>query len=48
MRPWLPFKVCWHSRPDDFPAQLYIQRCETLKANPLEVSWDGVFTMTTK
>jgi len=34
--------------PDDFPAQLYIQRCETLKANPLEVSWDGVFTMTTK
>jgi adenylate cyclase len=35
-------------RPGDYPAQLYIERCEALKAHPPEVGWDGVFTMTKK
>jgi len=35
-------------RPGDLPSRLYIQRCDTLRANPPEAPWDGVFTMTTK
>jgi adenylate cyclase len=35
-------------KPADYPAQLYIERCETLKENPPEEEWDGVFTMTKK
>ncbi|MBU2226538.1 MAG: CHASE2 domain-containing protein [Proteobacteria bacterium] len=35
-------------RPGDYPAQLCIERCETLKAHPPEGGWDGVFTMTKK
>ncbi|MFH1911782.1 MAG: adenylate/guanylate cyclase domain-containing protein, partial [Pseudomonadota bacterium] len=35
-------------KPADYPAQLYIERCETLKENPPEGEWDGVFTMTKK
>lgn len=35
-------------RPVDAPARLYIERCEDLKKNPPEGTWDGVFTMTRK
>ncbi|MBU1183873.1 MAG: adenylate/guanylate cyclase domain-containing protein, partial [Proteobacteria bacterium] len=35
-------------KPADYPTQLYIERCETLKENPPEGEWDGVFTMTKK
>lgn len=31
-----------------YAAQLYIQRCRDLKADPPGPDWDGVFTMTTK
>ena len=35
-------------KPADYPTQLFIERCETLKENPPEGEWDGVFTMTKK
>jgi adenylate cyclase len=35
-------------KPADFPAKLYIDRCEALKEHPPEGEWDGVFTMTKK
>ena len=35
-------------KPDDYPAKLYIERCEALKEKPPEGEWDGVFTMTKK
>jgi adenylate cyclase len=35
-------------KPDDYPAQLYIDRCEALKEHPPVGEWDGVFTMTKK
>jgi len=35
-------------KPDDYPAKLYIERCESLKEQPPEGEWDGVFTMTRK
>jgi adenylate cyclase len=34
--------------PQDGPAKLYLERCETLAKNPPPADWDGVFTMTTK
>jgi len=34
--------------PSDAPSRLYIERCETLRENPPEAPWDGVFTMTKK
>lgn len=34
--------------PDDYPSQMYIERCKTLKENPPEGTWDGVYTMTKK
>jgi len=42
------FKNVLEAKPGDFPAQLYIERCEALKENPPEGKWDGVFTMTRK
>ncbi|MBW6485647.1 MAG: adenylate/guanylate cyclase domain-containing protein [Syntrophobacterales bacterium] len=36
------------AKPGDYPAQLYLERCEALKENPPEGEWDGVFTMTKK
>jgi adenylate cyclase len=42
------FRRLLEVRPDDAPAKLYIDRCEELKKNPPEGSWDGVFTMTRK
>jgi len=35
-------------KPGDYPAQLYIDRCEALKEQPPVGEWDGVFTMTKK
>ena len=42
------FKDCVKLNPGDKAAQLYIDRCEHLKANPPEGEWDGVWVMTTK
>jgi adenylate cyclase len=42
------FRGVIHVRPTDFPAKLYIDRCEALKESPPVGEWDGVFTMTKK
>lgn len=42
------FQAVLAVRPDDFPAKLYIERCEALKACPPGGDWDCVFTMTKK
>jgi adenylate cyclase len=42
------FRSVLEAKPGDFPAQLYIERCEALKADPPQGEWDGVFTMTKK
>jgi adenylate cyclase len=42
------FQKALEIRPFDPPTHLYIERCQTLKENPPEGSWDGVFTMTRK
>ena len=42
------FKEVLALRPADYPARLYIERCETLKEHPPEGEWDGVFVMTKK
>ncbi|MBU0574772.1 MAG: adenylate/guanylate cyclase domain-containing protein, partial [Proteobacteria bacterium] len=42
------FRSVLEVKPEDYPTQLYIERCETLKENPPEGEWDGVFTMTKK
>jgi hypothetical protein len=34
--------------PQDGPAKLYLERCDTLSKNPPPEGWDGVYTMTTK
>ena len=42
------FRKVLEIRPADPPSRLYIERCQTLKENPPEGTWDGVFTMTRK
>ncbi|MGZ3648715.1 MAG: adenylate/guanylate cyclase domain-containing protein, partial [Syntrophales bacterium] len=42
------FRKVLEVKGDDAPSKLYISRCEELKKNPPEGSWDGVFTMTRK
>ena len=42
------FRSVLEIRPEDYPARLYIERCEALKEHPPGGAWDGVFTMTTK
>ena len=42
------FRGVLEVRPEDYPARLYIERCEALKEHPPEGAWDGVFTMKTK
>jgi adenylate cyclase len=42
------FRGVLEVKPDDYPAQLYIGRCEALKEHPPAGEWDGVFTMTKK
>jgi adenylate cyclase len=34
--------------PDDGPAKLYVERCQTLEKNPPPENWDGVYTLTAK
>lgn len=34
--------------PEDGPARLYVERCQTLEKTPPPEDWDGVYTMTTK
>ena len=41
------FRECLRANPSDKLAQIYIDRCEALKADPPE-DWDGVFIMTSK
>lgn len=41
------FRECLKANPGDKLAQIYIDRCEALKANPPK-DWDGVFVMTSK
>jgi len=41
------FRECLKANPDDRLAQIYIDRCEALKADPPK-DWDGVFVMTSK
>ncbi len=33
---------------NDYPARLYIERCNELKKSPPEGEWDGIFTLTKK
>lgn len=42
------FRSVLDVRPEDYPARMYIERCEALKEHPPEGEWDGVFTMKTK
>lgn len=41
------FQECLKANPDDKLAQIYIERCEALMADP-PADWDGVFVMTSK
>ena len=41
------FRECLKANPSDKLAQIYIDRCEALKADPPK-DWDGVFVMTSK
>jgi adenylate cyclase len=42
------FMKALEARPTDAASHLYIERCQSLKENPPEGEWDGVFTMTKK
>lgn len=35
-------------RPEDYASEMYIERCQEMKAEPPGPDWDGVYTMTTK
>ncbi|MDR0625483.1 MAG: adenylate/guanylate cyclase domain-containing protein [Holosporales bacterium] len=34
--------------PQDYPSEMYLQRCLAFKENPPRKNWDGIFVMTTK
>lgn len=42
------FETVLTVKPGDKPSELYIRRCQTLKASPPPEDWDGVWTMTSK
>lgn len=42
------FHLTLEQAPDDFPSQLYVQRCESFMGDPPPSDWDGVFSMKTK
>ncbi len=42
------FRKVLDIRPNDPPSNLYLKRCQELKADPPPQPWDGVFTMTRK
>jgi adenylate cyclase len=35
-------------KPDDYASEMYIERCEQMRAEPPGAAWDGTYTMTTK
>ncbi len=45
---WENFQSILAHYPEDGPARLYAERCQTLKNTPPPKDWDGVYTMTTK
>ena len=42
------FEQALREAPDDYPSQLYLQRCQELQTTPPPDDWDGVYTMHTK
>ena len=42
------FQQALREAPDDYPSQLYIQRCQELQSTPPADDWDGVYVMHTK
>jgi adenylate cyclase len=42
------FERANHSRRDDYPSQMYIERAAHYASNPPPLEWDGVFVMQTK
>lgn len=42
------FRACLEMNPTDYCAKKYIERCESMKAEPPGADWDGVYTMKTK
>jgi adenylate cyclase len=42
------FQETLRDAPDDYPSQLYIQRCQELQTTPPPADWDGVYVMQTK
>lgn len=42
------FNQCLKFNPEDHLSQSYVERCETLKADPPKGEWDGVWVMKTK
>ncbi len=42
------FQEVLQDAPDDYPSQLYMQRCQELQTTPPPADWDGVYTMQTK
>jgi len=42
------FHEVLRAAPDDFPSQLYLQRCQELQITPPPSDWDGVYMMHTK
>ena len=41
-------KVRTELKPEDYASEMYIERCEAMRAEPPGEAWDGVYTMTTK
>lgn len=42
------FREALALNPDDAVSEMYIRRCEYLKANPPGEAWEGVWVMHTK
>ena len=42
------FQAALQEVPNDYPSQLYIQRCQEFQITPPRDDWDGVYTMQTK
>lgn len=42
------FNLALQSCPDDYPSQMYLERCHRFSEKPPEENWDGVFRLTEK
>jgi adenylate cyclase len=42
------FQAALQEVPNDYPSQLYIQRCQEFQITPPRDDWDGVYAMQTK